>query len=774
MEFATTGRATSVCIGASPIRTDAMAKAQGREIYAADLYATGGLWAGVKRAGIPHARLISVVTERARQFPGVAAVLTAADVRGSNRQGAVRKDQPVLADDAIRHRGDAVALVVADSRKTLSEALNLISMEYDPLPGIFDIDEALSENAPLIHPDHPGGNVLLGGELLTGLGLAAFDDCPVQVEARFELPRQEHACLETECGQAVFENGLLTVVASTQTPFRDRTETAEALGLSPDKVRIVAPFLGGGFGGKDGITVQSLLGLAAMACPGVPVKMWWDREESFLASPKRHAAKLYYRLGAKADGTIHALEARIDIDTGPYDHLGGVVLALAMEHAGGPYRIPNTVVRGRAVYTNNTIGGAFRGFGVPQAAAAMEQAMDMMAEKLSASPLEIRLRHAVRKGDKNPSGTTLQTSTGIVDCLEKVKNHPLYLEAESWKARAGRHKTRGVGTAAVMHGTGYGPVVPDVANARIELSRDGRVTVYCGVADMGQGNATTFLQIAGDLLNQDPARLELVLPDTDRTLPSGSSSASRTTTTYGMALKDAALSLKQRLLQRAADLLMVGDWREFAVVPGSLRHLPTGKEIPLERLASIMADAERTVVSRYRAPTAADNPTRDPALRMHGIPHLVFSYSVHAAFVEIDTLTGTVEVRRYLAATDCGRLVNPDLYRQQMHGGIVQGIGYALYEEIVSDRGRLLTRDLTTYILPGALDVPEIGLESVQLFEENGPFGMKGVGEICIDAPLPAIANAVADACKVRCPKWPLTPVRMLNLLTAGGLREGG
>ncbi|MFH1152823.1 MAG: xanthine dehydrogenase family protein molybdopterin-binding subunit [Pseudomonadota bacterium] len=754
-------------IGAPTPRSDAAAKAAGLEKFAADLYEKNGLWAGVKRAGIPHARLTAVVMEQARQVPGVKMILTHTDVKGSNRQGVVQKDQPVLVDHVIRHRGDAVALVVADSRKALDLAVSLITLEADPLPGIFDMDQALAVTAPVIHPDHPGGNCLLGGELVTGKGLAAFEECPVQVAAHFDLPRQEHAYLETECGMAIYQDGLLTITASTQTPFRDRAETAHALGLTTDRVRVIAPFCGGGFGGKDGITVQSLLGLAALACPGIPIKMWWDREESFLAGSKRHAARIFYRLGALEDGTLHALEARIDLDTGPYDHLGGVVLALAMEHAGGPYRIPNTVVRGRAIYTNNTIGGAFRGFGVPQAAAAMEQTLDMMAQKLTVTPLEIRRKNAVVKGDRNSTGVTLQTSTGMVQCLDRLQAHPLYREAGTWKSMAGPFKLRGVGLAAVMHGTGYGPVVPDVANARLELTRDGRFRVFCGVVDMGQGNASTFLQIAGDLLNQDPGHLDLVLPDTDRSLPSGSASASRTTTTFGWALSHAACDLKQRLLQRAADSLMVRDIQEFALVPGSLRHLPTGRDIPLAFLASLMNDAERSAVSRYRAPTAMDNPAGDQALRMHGIPHLVFSHGAHLARVEIDTLTGAVTVCQYLAVTDCGRLINPDLYRQQMHGGIAQGIGYALYEEIISDQGRLLTPDLATYIIPGSMDVPSMDLESVDLPEHTGPFGMKGVGEIAIDAPLPAIANAVADACGGRCRHWPLTPERMLNLLTS-------
>jgi CO/xanthine dehydrogenase Mo-binding subunit len=493
--------------------------------------------------------------------------------------------------------------------------------------------------------------------------------------------------------------------------------------------------------------------------------MVWNREESFLVSPKRHGATLFFRLGAKADGTFHALEARVDFDTGPYDHLGGVVLALGLEHAGGPYAIAHTQVTGRAVYTNNPLAGAFRGFGVPQVAAAIEQVVDLMAEKLKISPAAIRLKNCLARGMKAPAGTTLVHSTGIRACLEAVEDHPLWQGAREWTARAPAHTLRGVGLACAMHGMGYGPVVPDVAHAKLELTREGRFKVFCGVSDMGQGNGATFLQIAGDLLNQQTDNLELILPDTDRTLPCGSSTASRSTFTFAHALADAVACLGERIFKRAADSLMVLDPAEFVLVPGKLRHIISGKDYPLAFLAGLMSPSERTVVSRYRAPVAREAVTDDKALQMHGIPHTIFSYTVHLARVEVDTITGGILVDRYLAATDCGRLINPNLYEQQMHGAIAQGLGYALYEDYLTNEGQSLTRDLSTYIIPGAQDLPPMELISIATQEQAGPFGMKGVGEVGIDAPLACIANAVADACGKRPGQWPLTRSRMLNLL---------
>jgi CO/xanthine dehydrogenase Mo-binding subunit len=586
------------------------------------------------------------------------------------------------------------------------------------------------------------------------------------VEACFETPSQEHAYLETEAGWAqIGDDGRLTIVCSTQTPFRDRMEVSEALGIEPERIRIIAPYPGGAFGGKDGVTVQTLLGLAALHSGGRPVKMWWNREESFLSSTKRHRAKLYYRLGALSDGSLHSLNVRLYLDTGPYDHLGGVVLALALEHAGGPYRIPNADLKGWCVYTNNPIGGAFRGFGVPQVTAAMEQMMDILAAKLGMDPVELRLRNAVRRGDKNPAGKTLVGSTGIVECLEALSEHVLWKEREPWKSAAGLFKLRGVGVAALMHASGYGPVVPDYANAKLELTGEGKIRVYCGVVDMGQGNASTNLQIVGAILGQNAGNIELVQPDTDRTLPSGSASASRCTYTFGNALIGAAEALKRRIIQRAADILMTPGIDHFVLIPGKVKYLPTGRELTLRRMAGLFNDDERVVVHHFRAPVAGDAIPVGDDLRLHGFPHTLVSYAAHMAYVEVDELTGAIEVARYLAISDCGKIINPQIYEQQIQGAIAQGLGYALTEEFQVHGGRVLTPNFSTYIVPSALDVPEIDSVPVEIYEPTGPFGLKGVGEIATGGPLPAVANAVADACGVRFLAYPLTPERVLRAI---------
>ncbi len=760
-------------IGVAVPRADAGPKTRGEPLFATDTVPAGALWAGVRRAGVVRARVAAVRTDRAAAVEGVVAVLTHRDVKGTNRQGVIRRDQPVLVGEVVRHAGDAVALVVATTPGALTRALSLVEADLESLPPLLDVESALSEGAPLLHPGHPGGNVLLEGTLTAGSGAAGAKECDATVELLFETPRQEHAYLETENGWA-FEtaDGRVELTCSTQTPYRDRMEVAEALGLDPSRLRISAPYLGGGFGGKDGITVQTLLVLAALHAGGRPVRMRWGREESIVSGTKRHAARMSVRLGARADGTLQFASADLRLDKGPYDHLGGAVLELGMEHATGPYRVPHAVVTGKAVYTDNPIGGAFRGFGVTQVTAAVEQAVDLLANRLGIDRLEIRRRNALRRGDVTGTGFTLLCSVGLADCLDEVARHPLWTGREEWKSAAGPFKRRGAGLAALWHGAGYGPVVPDVANAKVELLPDGRFRVYCGVADMGQGNVSTNAQIAGALLGQPAGAVELVLPDTDRTLPSGSSAGSRTTYSFGQALDGAARLLRERIVARAADLWMARGVEEVALVPGAVRHLPTGRELPLSRLASAMGEPERVAVHRWRAPVAADGQRASEAIRLHGFPHRVFAFGVHLALVEVDELTGQLGVDRYLAVTDCGALVNPQLATQQVQGAVAQGLGLALSEELIVQGGRIETSSLRTYLVPTSVDVPEIETLFVPVHEETGPFGLKGVGEIAVNGPVPAVANALADACGIRLPRAPFTPERILAALRGRGNGE--
>jgi len=753
-------------IGKPVPRADGAAKAAGAEKYAVDHYGENLLWAGVRRAGVAHGRIRCVDTAAALQISGVIAVLTGRDVPGTNRQGIVHKDQPVLADEKVRHRGDAVALVVAEDRATLKKALSLIRVEIDPLPGVFTVDDALRPDAPLVHDEHPQGNILLKATIQAGGAQAALEGCDIFIEETFHVPAISHAFIETENGVAwQEEDGKIVLVVSTQAPFRDKWEISHALGLPMDRLRIIGPYLGGAFGGKDGATVQCLLVLAALHTGGRRVKMWWDREESFVAGYKRHAVRLQYRLGARSDGTLQALHCRLYYDTGAYAHLGGEVMALGMEHAGGPYRIPDTLIEGWCIYTNNPIAGAMRGFGVAQVSFAFEGMMDLLAGKLGIDPLELRLKNALRRGDRNTAGVTMTQSTGVLDCLAAVQNHPRWQERKAWKKAAGPFRRRGVGIAAVFNAMGYGRGLPDSALAKVELTKEGRIRIYSGVSDMGQGNATAFVQIAGQILCQEHTAIELVQPDTERTLPSGSAAASRTTYTYGNALIRACEELRRRLTGRTALILLSDTLDDLELLPGRVKNLMSGREIPLTALAAMMTPEDRVCISQFIMPVVRDKLDTGKEFVI-GFPHLLFSYAAHLVCIEVDELTGAINVEAYLAATEAGRVLNPQAFEQQVHGAIAQGIGYALSEEVLMQEGRIVNPDFATYIIPGALDIPEMVSLAVETYEPTGPYGMKGVGEVGMNGPLPAIAGALADACGVHMTRSPLTAERVLAALS--------
>lgn len=750
-------------IGNATPRADAAAKVTGAEKYAADYYGDGLLWAGVKRAGIAHGLIREVKTAAAKNLPGVVAVLTARDVPGTNRQGIVHKDQPVLADTKVRHAGDAVALVVAEDKDTLRKAISLIEVAYEPLPGVFGIDDALAPGAPAVHEEHATGNILLAATVAAGDAENAMRRCDVVLEETFTVPVQAHAFIETENGVAWQEpDGNIVMIVSTQAPFRDRFEISHALGIPVNKIRIIGPYLGGAFGGKDGATVQCLLALAAMKASGRRVKMWWSREENLIAGYKRHAARLHYRLGAKDDGTLQALACRLYYDTGAYAHLGGEVMALGMEHAGGPYRIPHTLIEGWCLYTNNPIAGAMRGFGVVQVSFAFERMMDLLAAKLGMDPLELRIKNALQRGDKNCAGVVMTQSTGIAACLGEIEKHPLWRQRSVWKSGAGPFKKRGVGLAAVFNAMGYGRGLPDSAIAKVELTEDGRIRVYNSVSDMGQGNATAFVQIAGQILCQENTALELVGPDTAKTLPSGSASASRTTYTYGNALIKACEELRRKLIGMAALMLLADTLQDLELLPGCVRHLTSGREIPLKLLASMMSEQDRVCTSQFIMPVVRGVPDTGKEFII-GFPHLLFSHAAHLAYVEVDELTGTVEVKKYLAATEAGRIINPQSFEQQVQGAIAQGIGYALSEQVILKEGNILNPNFATYIIPTACDIPEITSQPVEDYEPSGPYGMKGVGEVGTNGPLPAIANAISDACGINSTRPPLTAEYVLE-----------
>jgi CO/xanthine dehydrogenase Mo-binding subunit len=391
----------------------------------------------------------------------------------------------------------------------------------------------------------------------------------------------------------------------------------------------------------------------------------------------------------------------------------------------------------------------------------------MAAEKLGMDPLELRRVNALGTGDRNCVGVELKYSTGFSECVDRLADHPLWKEREAWKASAPPWKKRGCGVGCMAHAIGYPALIPDEANARVELTESGTIRVYSGVSDMGQGNAGTYLRIAGEILNQDPATMEVIQPDTDHGLPSGTSSASRTTYTFGNAVIRAARSLKEVILRSGARCLEVEDIDSLELVPGAVRIKGSGRKAALRDVAALIDAVDRSCKGYFRTPY--DESTLGI---MYLGAHVLFSFGAHLARIEVDTLTGRIDVVDYVAVTDAGRVLNRAQYDQQVQGSIAQGIGYALMEDYVMKDGRHETGDLATYIIPTSLDVPDMVSIAVETDETTGPFGMKGIGEVVISGCVPAIANAFHDACGVRITRVPLTPERVLSALAGQGGKE--
>jgi CO/xanthine dehydrogenase Mo-binding subunit len=738
-------------IGKEFNRVEGLIKADGTHKYPSDYMEEETLVLGVRRAEVPHAKIVNIDLENALRVEGIAAIYTAKDIPGTNRYGIVHKDQEILVEKKVRCIGDPICLVVGKNKKAVEEAIKGIKIQYELLDIITDPFEALIEGAEKVHDR---GNLLHHIEVSKGDVEKAFTEADVIIENKYNVPFQDHMPLETEAGFGkIDEDGKLAIWAGTQTIYRDIAEISYALGIPQENIRVSAPFFGGGFGRKDGITVQLLLALAVIKLRK-PVRIFLERSESINSSYHRHAAYMHYKTAANKDGTIIACQAKLYYDKGAYASLGAEVLNLAVEHFAGPYRIENTHVEGFAVYTNNPIGGAFRGFGVPQVNFAFESQMDILAEKLNIAPLEFRKRNAVKQWDTSCIGHTFIYSTGLKECLEAIENTDLYKNTEKYLKTDSIYKRRGIGVASSYQGGGLGVNIPDFAQGKIELCSDGSLVAYGGISDMGQGNTTAYVQMVAEHFSIDKTRVKYTTPDSKYTLNSGPASASRTTYMYGKALEGAAKILKDKMM-KAASMLLQEDEESLGFSDGKIKG-PRGN-ITFDVIYNALSVEDRIAVCYVDNPVAKDKHEIG-----HGLPHIIYSFAAHLVLVEVDILTGEVKLIKYIAATDCGKVINPQSLKGQIQGGAAQGIGYALFEGLKLKDSRVLNNKMSTYIIPSIMDVPDIETLQVEPYETTGSFGMKGVGEISIDAPAPAISNAVYNAVGYRCFSLPITAEKIL------------
>jgi len=739
-------------------------KVTGRARYTDDYIFPGMLYARTLRAAYPHARILRIDISKAKALPGVFAVLTHEDVPGENIHGLIYADWPVLAADKVRYMGDAVAIVAAESPDSAAQALALIEVEYEPLPVVADPEYARTPEAPIVNENSPHGNLLKHIKVRHGDIEQGFAESDVIIEREYRTPTMEHAFMEPECSIAVPagydpEHPKLTIYTGSQIPYEDRRQTARALGMPEASIRVRGVLIGGGFGGKEDIAGQIHAAMLAQAT-GRPVKMLYSRQESLLFHPKRHATIIRIKTGAKRDGTLMAVQAELYGDGGAYASLSDKVMTRATTHATGPYVVPNAKIDCYVMYTNNPPSGAFRGFGVTQAAFAVEQNMDLVAEAIGMDPIEFRLKNAQRVGMTTATGQLLRESVGLLETLERTR-HDMQADQPGfrWNWREG-HKAYGWGIASAYKNTGLGGGAPDQSTAEIEAYDDSTVEVRTSSADMGQGLSVVLAQVAAEELGLPVNCVRVLLSDTDLTPDGGPTTASRQTYVSGNAAKYAAITLRDALTAVAAERIGVAP-EHIRFEDGQVRY--NGSSFAFGEVVQWMREDGLEPKARYQYHAPETKP-----LGSGGDMHVAFSYATQAALVEVDLETGEVKVLRVIAANDVGRAINPRTLEGQVEGGISMGLGNCLTEEYIVEDGVPWSVLLARYKMPSIKHTPEVISHIVEHPTADGPYGAKGVGEITSINTTPAICNAIYKATGVRIYRIPVDQDALLRAIKAG------
>ncbi len=724
-------------IGQRVPKLDAAEKATGRARYVQDLRLPGMLVGRIKRSTVPSGRVVSIDVSAALRVPGVVAVITAKDAP-TTRFG-YEKDTTALKGEFVRRIGDELAAVAATDADAAAEAIERIKVVIEPLPSVFDPERALDADAPHVHADRPSNLVRTHdykhGDVAEGFAKAAW-----VVEGTFRLPAQAHGCLGPAGAVAEWDaHGRLTLHDPTQIPFIVQRDLAAALGVSPSDVRISQPTIAGGFGARLDLYPHEIIAALLARKTGRPVKICFDREEDFATDPVRPRTVVRHRTACAADGTLLAREADVIVDCGAYVSWGAVTPVVMMHTFGSFYRVPHAKYRARTVYTNTAPTGAMRGFGNPEIIFAIESQMDELAQLVGIDPIEIRLRNANRAGEVTPQGSKI-TSCGMRECLEAVRSR-----LDRTKDSPAPHLRRGVGVAGVFHvGGGARIYRSDGCGAMVKVDDFARVTVIVGATDIGQGMETVAAQMAAEELGVPLENIRVASTDTDVRPWDVGVHASRTTFIAGNAIRLAAQDAKAQIEEARKALGLA----------------PTDSIEKVVRSAHFRAGGNVVIGRAFFDPP---NAMMDDGY--HGNVSAAYVFGAHGVEVEVDVETGAVRVLRVVAAHDVGRAINPMQVEGQIEGGVLQGLGYALYEEVLLRDGAMANANFLDYRMPGPQDLPRIEPVIVETDDPSGPFGAKGIGEPPLVPVAAAVANAIADATGVRLRELPMTTERVWRAL---------
>ncbi|GGM40898.1 carbon-monoxide dehydrogenase large subunit [Longimycelium tulufanense] len=743
-------------IGESPRRPDGTLKVRGEFAYSSDLWHEDMLWGATLRSPHPHARILSIDLTEALRTPGVYAVLTHEDVPGENIYGLEHPDQPVLAVDRVRYQGESVALVAADHPETARRAVARIKVEYAELPPVTDMVAAAKGEGPPLHPD---GNVVRHLKIRRGDPEATAD---VMVVGEYEIGMQDQAFLGPESGLAVpAEDGGVDLYVATQWLHVDQKQVANALGLPLEKVRLTLAGVGGAFGGREDLSMQVHACMLALHT-GKPVKMVYNREESFFGHVHRHPAKLYYEHGATKDGRLVYVRAKIYLDGGAYTSSTPAVVANAATLGVGPYRVDNVAVDCWGVYTNNPPCGAMRGFGAVQAAFGYESQMDKLAERLGMDPVEIRVHNAIAEGDTMPTGQVIDSPAPVAELMRRLRRLPMPPENREEpvdirdmpggvsNTTHGEGVVRGVGYAVGIKNICFSEGFDDYSTARLRVQTVGgepAALVHTAAAEVGQGLVTVKQQVVRSELGIE----RVTVAPMDTTVGNGgSTSASRQTYVTGGAVRKVCQTVRQRIFELAA--------RKLGHGPDGL-ELAGGKVVDasgvvLADLVDVLGDdvVEETEVYRHRPTYRVDSETGQ------GNAHVQYGFAAHRAIVDVDTELGLVKVVQLDCVQDVGKAMNPQAVVGQIHGGSAQGLGLAVMEEIQVVDGKVRNPSFTDYLIPTILDMPPMTVDVLELADPHAPYGLRGVGEPPTISSTPAIVAAIRAATGNALPRVPVRP----------------